>query len=485
MKENKELDNIINNAKELGSYFITVTTLDKTKDINNLTHSISREDFPIEDIVPSLDNCVRLLGIRQSEMADVIVPKRIEEERKKLRIAIITHFNRCPSSYSPATGTKHLIKMLKFFGHSVVLFTQEGHKLEEVDFGCEIKGIVPKYKREKNVLNEDIKNKFIENLKLEIDGKFDVCITIDLYLDDCLTYREALKEANININFLNWARSGVGRPINFAMKRAKYIYMNYADAKTFADAINVDISKIRIVFNSKDPSIIYKWNDTSKMINNKMRLWEKDIIQIAPFCSSRLDAKGMNSIIRVFSELKKCGKKVCLIVANSNARHRVDEINSKIKFAEELGLKNGIDFIFTSTLANENFPIDSELPNESVLQLMQVSNLFVFPTVAEVSSNVELESSISKCLLVLNEDLPCLFDFVDRNAVLSYPFTSSRNLHYSGREDKNINELAKKIIYELDNNKADRQMRHVWRNNCFEAVYKNQLEPILYEDIIN
>lgn len=471
--KNITLDSAIRDAKALGSYLVTVTTRDKSRTENDLTHSIFREDFLADDIMPSLDSCVRALGIKARQPIPIVEPPIVLGEKKPLRIAILSHFNRCPDSYSPGKAVKNQIKILKNYGHEVVFFVAEGSKME---MDCEIRPVVPKFKREKCVVNEDAKSRFIKVLREQLVG-FDLAITHDFYIDNCITYREAIKECGVNIKWLHWARSGVGRLIDFKMENARFVYMNKTDVGYFAEKINVDSKDVRVVFNEKDPSFMFGWEEQTKKISNKLRLWEKDIIQTYPLCTTRMDAKGLNMVIEVFGKLKKAGKQVALIICNSNGRRRIDEIMAKQNFAMDLGLDEN-DILFTSTLDNST---ESELSYKSVVQLFQVSNLFVFPTIAEVCSNVMLEASMAKNLLVVNQDLPSLMDFADENSVLKYPFTSSREIHYRGRDDRSLEDLAKKIIEQIESNKADKQMRRVWGAHNSDTIYNKMLKPILSE----
>jgi len=471
------LDSVIEEAKKLGSYFVTITTKDKGKSDGDLNHYAFRKEFPTDDIVPSLDKCVSSLNIRPEQPVPVVKPPTILEDKKPLRIAIITHFNRCPDSYSPGRAVKNQIKLLQKYGHEVVFFTQEGSVL---DVGCELRAVVPKFKREKNIVNEEIKLKFIDVLREQLVG-FDLAITHDFYIDDCITYREAVKECGVPIKWMHWARSGVGHPIDFNMPNARYVYMNYSDAGRFAKNIGVNSDRVRVVFNEKDPSLFNSWDPITTMVSNRMKLWTKDIIQTLPVCTTRLDAKGINSVISVFGQLKKQGKKVALIVCNSNGRRRVDEINSKIKFALEVHGLTEEDFIFTSTLATSEYNIESEVPNKVVAQLQGISNLFIFPTIAEVCPNILLEAAMSKNLIVINEDLPLLMDFCDEKFIIKYPFTSNRSVHYHGRDDESLKILSKQIIGQIESNKSDRMLRYVWRRHCVETVYNDMLKPVLYE----
>ena len=473
------LDEVLDKLKQTKSYLVMLTIRDEGKDEGNLTHYTFRKEFPVDDIIPSVDANIRSLGIKTPEVKTnpVVAPELITNQRP-LKIAIITHFNRCPEYYSPGRAVKNQIKMLQDHGHKVVFFVVEGSELE---MGCEIRAVIPKFKREKNVVNEEVKQKMIDVLREHLTADFDVAITHDLYIDDCITYRTAIQECNVNIQWLHVARSGVGKPIDFKMNNARYVYLNKSESERFAQQVGVDHSLVRFLPNEKTPQWTFNWDPITTMIYEKMKLWDKDIIQTYAFCTSRMGAKQVDIIIEIFGLLKGMGYKVGLILCNSNGRKRKEEINSKLVFAESCGLIIGEDVIFTSSLANEEFKIENEVPNKIVIQLMQISNLFILPTVAEVCSNIELESSMCKNLLVINSDLPALFDFVDEFAVLKYPFTSLQSLHYSSRGNESLQKLCKEIIGQLMSNKSDRQFRRVFREHNSEVVYKKYLEPILYE----
>lgn len=476
------LDDAIAEAKRRGSYFVTVTTYDKNKKEDELNHHHFRETFPMDDILPSVDRCLReVTPHKQPQPIPTVQPPRIYEKRKPLKIAIITHFNRCPDSFSPGKAVKNQIKILRKYGHEVVFFVMSGSKL---DVGCEMRPVMPSFRRIKNVVDEEGKKKVIDVLREELTVDFDLAITHDFYIDDCITFREAIKECGVNIPWLHWARSGVSRQLDFRMDNARYVYMNHSESQHFANQLGIKHDRVRVVFNEKDPALMFNWHETTSMISNKMRLWEKDIIQIYPMCTTRMSAKGINSVIWVFSELKKLGKKVALIICNSNGRKRAGEIEAKMEYAKQLGLTED-DFLFTSTLADKVHPIESEVPHRVVSELFHIANLFVFPTLAEVCSNVLLEASMTKNLVVINEDVACLKDFVGDMATLSYPFTSLKTLHYTGRSDNHFQELGKKIIGQLDSNKLDKQFRHTWRAHCVDTIYHEMLEPILFEELNN
>lgn len=477
-----DLQQIINEAKKLGSYLVTVTLRDQKKEENNLSHHVIRKEFDTADIIPSLDAAVRSMKITPLPSLPKLVIEDISIERKSLNIAIITHFNRMPQSYSPARAVRNQIKILKDNGHKVVFFTQEGSKLTVDDLGCEVRNIVPAFKREKGVINEEVKKKFIDVLRENLTSDFDIAITHDFFLQDTVTYSEGIRECNVPINWLHFARSGVGHSMDFSMPNARFVYLNHSDITYFARAIKVSPEQCRTVFNEKEPAFMFNWHPVTRMIVNKYHLWDRDIIQTYPMCSTRVEAKGLSDVIKTFVELKKLGNKVALIVPNSNGRKRVEDLKRIKDMANELGLSDD-EFIFTSLLANEEYAIESEVPNQVCTELMAISNLFIFPTRAENGPNVLLEAAMTKNLLVLNQDLPLLFDFVDKENVLSYPFTSNRSLHYAGRDEESLAKLAKQIVGQLKSNKSDLTFRKIWRNHNSFNIYHKMLALVLFENI--
>lgn len=469
-----ELEEIIKLAKESGSYFITATIKDKNKTEGDLTHYTFRNDFNNADIVHSLDECVRLTSSSLKTPEKVIIPEKCNNYKKPLRVCIITHLSRSPASYSIGRAVKNQIKILKEHGHDVTLYVKEGSKL---DWDCKIVPIVPNFRMEKMVVNEEMKEKFKEILRKELP-KYDVAISHDLFLQSTKTLSEGIRECGVNIPFLHFARSGVGHDMDFSMPNARFVYLNYYDAEKFAKAIKVPTSQVRTCPNEKEISFMFDFHPITKMIIDRFKLYNKDIIMTYPVCSSRFDAKNINQVIRVMAELKKKNKNVFLVVANSNGRKLGDVIKNKEEYARSVGL-NDEDFVFTSTLHSEKYNTESEIPQKVCAELMQISNLMLMATCAEVCSNIELEASMTKQLLVINSDLPSLYNFADRKAVLSYPFSSDSHLNYSGKRDALISKLADDIIKEIDSNKADLQFRYVFRNHNHEAIYEKLIDIIM------
>lgn len=394
-----------------------------------------------------------------------------------MKIAILTSFRQMPESYSLVNDVRDQIKTLKRFDHEVVFFAQEGCTGEGIE--CEMKAILPHFKMVKNVVNVEIKDKIKSIIEEELKD-FDVVITHDLtYLQGYVTYKAAIMESNLDVKWIHWCHSGVGDSLQLKMPHAKFIYMNYSDIARFAKAIGVEQDDVRVVFNDKDPELFFNWHDLTKELATKIDLYNRDIIQTYPLCTTRMDSKGINHVIKTFGRLKSLGNNVLLIICNSNGRRKKEEIKAKIELAKAEGLTED-NFIFTSEILGE--AAASQVPRHVVKDLMQISNLFIFPSLSEVCSNVLLEASMSKQLLVLNRDFNSFFDFgEDGRTVLSFHFGSMVMPGFKFRDRDAYTTLAKVITQQLKNNKPDLQMRRILKDCNLNAIYRKQLEPILYE----
>ena len=156
-----------------------------------------------------------------------------------------------------------------------------------------------------------------------------------------------------------------------------------------------------------------------------------------------------------------------------------DQLQEKIKLAKDNGL-NEDEFFFTSTISDD---LIRGVPRKVVKDLMQISNLFIFPTISEVCSNVLLEASITKQLIVLNKDFPALFDFgEDNKTCIGASFGSLLRAGFKYRTESEFAKLAKIINQQLLISKSNKQFLKILRECNIDTIYKKQLEPILYED---
>ena len=62
---NQDIENLLKIADEADACFITVSVLDPTKRVNNLTHHTLNKHFPTEEIAGSLSACLNSVNALQ------------------------------------------------------------------------------------------------------------------------------------------------------------------------------------------------------------------------------------------------------------------------------------------------------------------------------------------------------------------------------------------------------------------------------------
>ena len=399
-----------------------------------------------------------------------------------MKVAILSHFGTFQDSYALHVGWKERALLLQRFG-------------VEFDFlvGEHVKP--GNYPNQMSILKSpggsfDDQVKAIKEQYLEILPKYDVILTADLvyqvkgsFLAQNAAFREASKHLKawwchwIHSSWVNPAK-GLKYPENLRYMeppRSFLVYLNGAELDGLSRMYNTDISNCHTVYNPKDYRSFNNFDKLSNDIIDIMDIPNKNAVQIFPFCSTRMDAKGIDGVIHCSAGLKRMGMKTALILANANGRNRQVNIDQKKKLMNSLGLVENQDYIFTSDLLNYK-----PLPRKSVSDLFKVSNYFVFTSWRETVGNVFQEAKISGCKLVLNKNLPCLVEQGGSDAIYidtTHKVPGLRDFEKGDtRTVKNglsyWDSVASNLIPQLPS------LEHKWAFS-FDKIWKKQFKPLI------
>jgi glycosyltransferase involved in cell wall biosynthesis len=397
------------------------------------------------------------------------------------KVLIVTHLRTAPESLSIARAVRRQSEMLAAAGHDVTVACQEGANF---DWGCRMAKVIPHFKREKNVVNEEAKEK-MRLAMIPLLLSHDVVLTHDLYLQDAKTYREGYIDACKSKELLgrviptsfHFARSRLGEPVDFRHHSFRYVYMNRSEMPEFAASLGVSESLVDYCPNERELAEHFDWSAESRFVADHTGLLDAEVRMVAGMCSTRLLDKGIGGIIRTLAAVKKKGKRVCLVIANSNASS--EDVKQKLvewrNYARNEGL-TGREFWFTSEIGDQWRKC---FPNRAVRELMNAANLFVFPTTSEVCPNSLLEAMASRNLLVLNEDLPLLRDFTADGSCLLHPYGSHLTRGFRGIDCARLDSLAGRIIERLDSDWGNRNMQMVISNHSERSNYAKYLSRIV------
>lgn len=405
------------------------------------------------------------------------------------KIGILSHFGSFQEGYALHLGWLERAKLLQYFD-------------QDFDFLVNKNSASDIYPNCKKVLKHiSISKPFKERVKFfeqdytKLLSEYNVVLTADIVYQrrgNFLAQNQALRKVipKLKAHFFHWVHSAwVNRPpglqypetLRFMpMENSTLVYMNESEKAGVAQMFGVPVNDVACVYNPKDFRSFNNFHPLSWKITQELDIPNKNVVQILPLCSTRMDAKGIDAVIQVFAAFKRQGLSVALIIANANARAVQDAITVKKNFMISQGLQEGQDFLFTSSITN-NYP----LPRQAVADLFKVANLFAFASYREVSPNVLLEAKISGNLLVLSNRLPCLSEFGGPDAIYFDATAKTPGVQddqagdlqlvtYHNEEDY-FDGLAKQIMERVPSRK------HLWEFS-FENIWHKQLKPLLYPE---
>jgi glycosyltransferase involved in cell wall biosynthesis len=405
-----------------------------------------------------------------------------------MRIGILTHFRTFQPGYALHVGWLERVKMMIKFGEDVDVLIQINAE--------ESANIFPNAKRV--LIQSKGKKPFLEHVAiyeqnyLEVLQDYDIIITSDIVLQknyDFLCYHQAVRNVipKLKARWFHWIHSSWNEPelsrlpfpfnIRYEpLERSTMVYMNYSERWGVSKMYKMSHDDVACVWNPKDFRSFNDFDPLSWEITDMLDIPNKDVVQIYPHSASRMSAKGIDTLIKVFGNLRGKGLGVALILAQSSGKsNKVIEMTElRKKQLEELGLKDKKDFIFTTDITPNRGPLSRKI----VSDLFKVSNLFVFPSWKEVSPNVLLEAKISGNLLAISEGIAGAREFGGPKAIY-FKSTYKAPGVADGQPDDIVeievdyDKLTKQIMKRLPSRK------HLWEFS-YENIWHKQMKQVLY-----
>lgn len=415
-------------------------------------------------------------------------PKTVKEKR----IAIFTTFAGFDPGYALHVGTLARARMMKKYGLNFDTLVQTNFK-SEVEFP-NMKAVIPRLRLRKY---EEDPNQYKQNIVILRDAlpdilkEYDIVITHDLiyqrnFLPHNTVIHELAKKYD-HIRWFHWIHSGPKFPretkhpqkyLHTLPKNSKIVYMNETDSLRIAESYGTTLDNVRVVFNTKEPSEFFRFDPITTSLIYEHDLFDADIMQTFPFSTPRHEGKQVTKVIRLFSQFKKLGHKVKLVLVNAHSNNNEGKVAKLREYGTKLGLDNK-DLIITSEGGHLR-----GLPREVVADLFQISNLFVFPSTSEVCPNVLLEASIAGNFLVINESLPCLKDFCSGKVLANWGFGSVHfNVNHENEkaEENWYKEVAKIIAGEIYKERTYHTRKHAFQHFNYKYVFEKQFLPMISE----
>ena len=401
------------------------------------------------------------------------------------KIAILSHFGSWRAGYALHVGWRERARLLARYG---------------VDFDFLVDETCPSgtFPHQLNVLRKADAGTFADKAAFYAQwysgvlNKYDIIITPDIFYQvggDFLAYNAGLRAAQAHRQvpwvILNWMHSAWLEPrgleypdsLRFApIPNSITVYMNSAELEGAARMHSAE--HVHCVHNPKDPRTFFNLHEDSIRIANKLRFWEKDFIQLAPACSTRVYSKGLIPVLNTFAELKRRGNNIALVLALSSATTDNGSFNELLlqERIEDLGLSYADDIVITSML----FEDKRDTPREVIADLFRLSNVYIAASWRDVCPNSLIEAAISGNYLLINRRVPALLEIASAYRHFAFDGTARIPGSWDADADNIIGDDDKLDITPLaDAIEANAiSKRNIWEFS-HEVIWEREFKPLL------
>jgi len=398
-----------------------------------------------------------------------------------VKIAFFTTFYEGRSGFSIITVAENLIRMLLNHNYSPIVLVQNQYQesedgqvgyapFEEVPppsiwntQSVDLRSVMPALKLNSGVDKEfEQRSSLIYNELKKNLATVDVCITQDIILQD--TYKEhnvamrRLAKERPDLLWLHWIHSvpseggsTTRHPGNcrYSPPPGYIIYPNEVDRPRVIRTYKMAGLENRVITcragHSIDPLLAWPYTKLTKDIVRKTNFLDGEVTAVYP---ARLDrGKQVEKAIRLLAGVQKAGYEVRFLICDwqsqgTKFKGYVKELKQLI---DSCGL-NGKVF-FTSDIDDR---CSQGVPRQTVMELMDLSNVYIHPSAVETYSLTVHEAALRGCLLVLNHDWAAMRELFGRAVYMDFG-SQSMSRSYKPDEQTFWNDEASRLMGALTN----------------------------------
>lgn len=303
-----------------------------------------------------------------------------------------------------------------------------------------------------------------------------VCITHDIaLLNDYREYDKAVRQCQRDgllwLHYLHSCPTGQrDTPPGYL------IYPNAVDKPRVCQVYGLGGQEWRVVANRAshaiDPLSAWNYDPLTRSIVERFSLLDAEISAVYPV---RLDrGKQPEKVIRLLAGVNRAGYSAQLLIIDwqSGGAHFQQYIDELSELARSLD----VDVAFTSRLDDR---CNQGVPRHVVTELMDLSTVYIHPSRSETYSLVVHEAILRGKLICLNYDLPPMVELFGESG-LYFDFGSDRiDRTYQPDEQSFWNDEARRLIAELEQNRALRAQTKARREWSPKALFR-EFEKLLY-----
>lgn len=255
------------------------------------------------------------------------------------------------------------------------------------------------------------------------------------------------------------------------------VFPNNTEIQRVAESFKCAVGQVKVIPHVKDIRTWYDFGDDAMELTERFpKIMEAQVVQVYPCSTDRLSAKQLSLVIQIFGHMKIFAKvPVFLIIANqwATGRQRREDVEKYIDEAENCGLINGKDFVFTST-TDDRFA--KGISKRMLRELTLLSNIFIFPTREESFGLVGPEASFAGVLPVMNKSLDMMKEVMG-TAAPAFDFGSHHNNTPQTKDPEYIKAVAMAVLNRLYANEALATKNYVKMLYNMDNIYHRYYLP--------
>ena len=411
------------------------------------------------------------------------------------KIAILTNFQDDYPGYSLVNIVSDQITMLTKYGHEVTLFVSEAYNSDNFRGYKNIRKVIPfahlkDYTSIKKISLDHLKTVDITINILEQELK-DTRVVFShdwIFTGWNLPYAKALMELGSrlpNTRWFHWIHSipSLMRDwwdMRMYSRAHRIVYPNAYDKVRVVEQFRGTIEDVRVVHHIKDLRTWWDFGkETMEFLDKYPKLMQADVVQVYPASVDRLETKRVREVILMFSEIKKMGKKVCLVICNqwATGTQQKQSVEHYKKIARRNNLIPDEEVIFTSDFKKE---YEKGISQRMVRELMQCSNVFIFPTREESFGLVVPEAGHAGVLMMLNKSLGMMTEVGGMRTLYADFGSYHQNLNCPN-EAEYLKMVAYILMGRMKENEAIATKTFMRQAYNYDYLYHNEYLPMIEE----
>lgn len=247
-------------------------------------------------------------------------------------------------------------------------------------------------------------------------------------------------------------------------RHLRYVVVSKERQKDLANLFECPLKQIKVIYNGVDPQDLLGLSTEGLELINRLGLLSSELNILMPVRVTK--AKNIEYALMVLAEIASRGIQVKQVLTGPPDPHDANNMayyQSLRQMCQDLGIEDQMHFVYESG-PDHNQPY--QISSQVVGDLFRISDMLFMPSHREGFGMPVLEAGLAGIPIVSTE-IPASVEIAAHEALLIKP-------------DQNPKITARQILELVEANPISRFRRSVRQNYTWEAIFINDIEPLLH-----